>query len=174
MFIVTNKYQLNSFNPDMLIIARQSRGYTQKQLADLISPIKQSKLSKIESGLQNINDADLELLANTLNYPIDFFYQKDSLCAPSISGLFHRKRSTISAKTLDKVHASIAIKCIQVKKLLNSINIEHLPMPNYDTEDATPSEIAKMTRVLMEFTKMAYKKFIYVIENGCWYNYSNG
>ena len=76
---MTNKYQLNSFNPDMLIIARQSRGYTQKQLADLISPIKQSKLSKIESGLQNINDADLELLANTLNYPIDFFYQKDLL-----------------------------------------------------------------------------------------------
>lgn len=165
MFIVTNKYQLNSFNPDMLIIARQSRGYTQKQLADLISPIKQSKLSKIESGLQNINDADLELLANTLNYPIDFFYQKDSLCAPSISGLFHRKRSTISAKTLDKVHASIAIKCIQVKKLLNSINIEHLPMPNYDTEDATPSEIAKMTRVLWNLPRGPIKNLIYVIEN---------
>ena len=160
-----NKYQSDTFNPDMLIIARQSRGYTQKQLADLITPIRQSKLSKIESGIQNVSIQEAESMATALNYPVDFFYQKELSCIPSISGLFHRKRATLSAKTLDKVHASIEIKCIQVKKLLNSISIDHLPIPSYNVEDATPAEIARMTRVLWQLPRGPVRNLIDVIES---------
>lgn len=152
-------------NPEMLILARQSRGYNQSELAQKIGSIKQFQLSKMENGIQSISAENLKLISTALDYPVDFFYQDEALRGPGISGLFHRKRATLSAKLLDKAHATVEIKDIQVRKLLNSVDIEHLSMPRYSIDNYTPEEIAKMTRAFWQLPSGPIRNLVEVIEN---------
>jgi transcriptional regulator with XRE-family HTH domain len=108
-------------NPDMLMLARESRGYTQKDLARVAS-LSQSSLSRYEAGLLEIPPADLQALADTLEYPHHFFYQKDRLyCA---SCLFHRKRQSLSVRELKRIHAQVNILRVHATRLLAEAEIE--------------------------------------------------
>ena len=164
MKINNNEILSKQPNSDMLILGRESRGYTQSQLAKKLGTIKQSQLSKMESGIQNISMDNLEIIAAALDYPVDFFFQNEPLHSPGISWLF-RKNASLTAKTLNKVQAITAIKDIQIKKLLNSIDISHLPMPQYSTEEYTPELIAKMVRTLWKVPKGPIKNVFEIIEN---------
>lgn len=153
-------------NAEMLILARQSRGLTQKELSALLPELKQFTLSKMENGLQSIDKEKLLLIAQALDYPVDFFYQDYIPTAPGISELFHRKRATVPARVLENVHASIDVKCLQLKKLLNSVDLENsLGMPMYSIERNCPENIAKMLRAEWQLPGGAIKSVVGTIEN---------
>lgn len=105
----------------MLILARESRGYTQSELALAVS-ITQSSLSRYEAGAVEIPTEDLQAIAKYLDYPIQFFCQKDRLYDTNC--LFHRKRQNLSARELRKIHAQVNILRIQVGRLLADAEIE--------------------------------------------------
>jgi transcriptional regulator with XRE-family HTH domain len=64
---------MQTVNPNMIILARESRGLTQSQLAASIG-IPQGRLSKIEKGILIANDNEIKLLSKYLQYPESIYY----------------------------------------------------------------------------------------------------
>ena len=67
----------------MIQLARESRGYTQTELADILG-IQQSNLSRMERGDIGVKEDILNNLCEKLNYPKDFFYLK-TICHAGLS-----------------------------------------------------------------------------------------
>lgn len=137
----------DSINPQMITLARESRGLTQPELARLLS-VNQGWLSRIEAGLRNIQRENLDRLAEVLNYPIEFFTRKEELFGLGMSGLFHRKLQSTSQRNLKRIHALIYIRSLEVTKLLTGVDIADTnKIPYMLIEDyESPSEIARIVR----------------------------
>lgn len=136
-----------SINPRMVTLARESRGWTQGQLADRIKEY-QAKVSKMEAGLLRPSDDVLKKLCTELDYPEGFFYQDDELYGVDTSILFHRKRVAIGARVLNQIHATVNIRRMHVMRLLRAAEIEPArPFPRFDIEEFNgPQEVAKAVR----------------------------
>src|SRR6185312_7275668 len=84
-------------NPEMIALAREARGRTQKDLAEAVG-ISAGQLSKIENGLMPASAAVVEKIAETLDYPVTFFSQTNRIFGPSTGEFYHRKRKAASAR----------------------------------------------------------------------------
>jgi Zn-dependent peptidase ImmA (M78 family)/DNA-binding XRE family transcriptional regulator len=137
----------HDFNPNMLILARESRSITQKELAQKLG-VTQGWLSRVESGLREISDEFIPDLSDYLNYPVDFFFQKEKIYGFGPTELFNRKRQSVSSKTLQKIHAQINIRRIQLAKILLGIEIIENNIPTFDIDEFRGSveDIAKAVR----------------------------
>jgi len=113
---------MNPFNPEMLILAREARGLTQKQVAESIGT-QQGTISKIEAGLAAPADSILEKIAESLDYPIEFFYQQDRVFGFNSAVFFHRKRQALPDRILRKIHAFMNITRMRVARLLRSSEV---------------------------------------------------
>ncbi len=111
-------------NSEMIVLAREARGLTQIELADRLS-ISQSQLSKIESGVQEIQDALLGKLTVVLDFPEHFFSLSESIYGPGTGELFHRRRQSLPQKTMNKIHAEINIRRMHISKLLRGVEIDN-------------------------------------------------
>lgn len=132
------------YNYRMLTLARESRGYSQQELAQLIG-MTQGKLSKAENGLQVPLPEMVEKISQVLDYPADFFKQQEKIFDLS---LFHyRKRLQAGKKELEKCEARINITRINIEKLLRSIE---LTSPNYPwmnaEQEGDPQRFARKLR----------------------------
>jgi Zn-dependent peptidase ImmA (M78 family)/DNA-binding XRE family transcriptional regulator len=110
-------------NPTMLILARESRGLTQTDLAQAIEAT-QGKISKYENGMLLVSDEDLEKIATILNYTREFFFQKDQVYGLGSAFLFHRQRKEVPMLLQRKIQAEINILRMQVERLLRGAAIE--------------------------------------------------
>jgi Zn-dependent peptidase ImmA (M78 family)/transcriptional regulator with XRE-family HTH domain len=113
---------MNEFNPEMLILARESRGLNQTQLAELVS-VKQGTISKVESGALIPSPDIVEKFSEKLNYPIALFFQSDRVYGFNSTIFFHRKRQALSDKLLRKLHAHVNLIRMRVARLLRSTDI---------------------------------------------------
>ena len=107
------------FNPEMLVLARESRGQTQKDLAGLAG-INQAEISKIERGMRGVSTDTLQQLAAALEYPESFFIQTDRVFG-SLSSMYHRKRQSLSVKMLAMAHARANLARIHATRLVGEI-----------------------------------------------------
>ena len=112
-----------SFNPQMLTLARESRGLTQGELARLLD-VSQGKISKYESGILNMSLEDLKAAAKRLDYPLDFFAQQEPVRGAGSSCLYHRKRQSMPVQELRRMQAEINVIRLQVSRLLRGAEIE--------------------------------------------------
>ncbi len=138
-------------NPQMVILARQSRGLTQIELANKMG-VGQGTVSKIEAGLAHPTMDELEKIAAVLCYPNHFFTQKRRIIGPGITELYHRKREAVSARTLNKVHACAAIRIMNIEDLLRSWEYNKTEIPILPIEDfeANPEKIARTVRAMLQ------------------------
>lgn len=123
-------------NKEMIILARESRGLTQSDLAKLVS-VTQGKISKMESGLLGVSEDMIKQIAPKLDYPEDFFYFTDQLYGAGISGigiLYHRSRQNLSSKLVSKIYAQINIRRIHLSKLLKAVEIDS-QFRHFDIDD---------------------------------------
>lgn len=136
-----------SFNPEMLILARESRGYTQTDLARATG-YAQSHVSRYENGTLPLKTECVAKFACELDYPDAFFLQGDTVCGLGTSFLFHRKRQSLPATRLRKLEAEINIARMRIERLLRGLQDEHAyEFVTYEVEeDGTPEEIAQMVR----------------------------
>jgi Zn-dependent peptidase ImmA (M78 family)/transcriptional regulator with XRE-family HTH domain len=111
------------FNPEMLILARDSRGHTQSSLARALS-INQATISKIESGLMPVSSELLGRLALALKYPQEFFFQHDRVYGFGSSIFYHRKRQGLPNTLLRQLHAQMNIRRNHLRRLLRSTEME--------------------------------------------------
>ncbi len=121
------------FNPEMLTLARQAHEFTQEDLAER-AEISQVRISRIEHGLVQPNDQEVDRLAAALEYPRDFFFQVGHNYAPPVR--MHRKRASLSQKVLNRIHAEINIRTLQIRQLLQGATFDpELPLRHLDPEE---------------------------------------
>ncbi len=143
---VVSCYDRRPVNPDMVILGRESRGLSQKSLADELG-VTQGRISKIEAGLLPVPDELLESLSAVLRYPAHFFVQEGGITGVGIAEVFHRKRQDVPKKVLDKIHAQMDIRLRHVSELLRSVEIPcELRRLDIDEYDGRVEEIARLVR----------------------------
>ena len=129
----------------MIILARESRGYTQKQLSEILD-VTQGRISRMEGGTLIVPDDLLSQMADKLNYPESFFLEK-AYIYPPISP-FHRKRKALPKKIQSKIEAEANIQRLHISKLLRATEVPDnaVLFQDLDDLDITPSEAAKRLR----------------------------
>lgn len=121
-------------NPEMIILARQSRGLTQKELASRLA-VSQGWLSRVESGLREVSHEALPRLAEELGYPEGFFYQTDKVYGFGITEVFHRRFQDVPSKVLDMIHAKTNIYCMQIRRMLRGVDLGAINFPALELDE---------------------------------------
>lgn len=108
------------FNHHMMMLARDSRGITQSELAALLG-VGQGTVSKYESALADPPITFVEDVSRILRYRIEFFFETGR---PYGMPPFHyRKRKKLSAKALARIVAEMNIRRLHITKLLRSYEL---------------------------------------------------
>lgn len=150
-------------NHKALILARESRGLTQKQLVDSIPNLNQGNYSKMEKGLLNIPADTLHSVAQKLDYPEAFFYQ-ETVKTP-ISSFYYRKRISMAKKDLSILEAKLDIFRGLVDELLDSVDVPEYKIPSYKVDDEfSPSDIAIKTREFLKIPRGPIKNLVLLLE----------
>ncbi len=133
-------------NPFMVQVGRESRGLSQKELAEAVG-VTQGRISKIEAGMLPVPGELLEMLSSTLDYPPHFFLQEGSIMGIGLAEVFHRKRADVPKRLLDKIHAQMEIRRRHVEQLLRATEFP-VRVPRLDLEDYrdSPEEVARLVR----------------------------
>lgn len=135
---------VETFNRHMMVLGRESRGFTQTSLSKAMS-VTQGTVSKIESGALPASADFLQELSLTLNYEREFFLEQGRMLG--LPPFHYRKRKKLSAKALSKITAEINIKRIHLTHLLRSYEVK------------TNGFIPEIDRDVYLFKKTNKKKF---------------
>lgn len=145
----------NSVNPEMLILARETRGLTQSELAD-VSSISQGNISKYESGLLHVSEEHLEKIASVLDYPASFFFQSDQLYGFGSHCTYYRKRQTMPVKEQKVLLAKMNKIRIHIARLLNGVELEHEnQFQRLDIEDYG-GEVERIAQLIRKNWRLAF------------------
>jgi Zn-dependent peptidase ImmA (M78 family)/DNA-binding XRE family transcriptional regulator len=153
---------MNKLNPDILRLAREARSLTQTELADLLG-VEQGTLSKIEKDILPADNAIIEKIAKTLDFPVSFFLQ-DKKIIP-IEGHYRRKVST----PVKKIKQYIALMTIAEQHFLTMLDEIELPetkIPEWDVpEDGSPALCARHLREFWRIPKGRVTNLVKWIED---------
>lgn len=114
---------MTNVNPDMIVIARESRELTQGALAGMLS-ITQATLSKFETGTLTVGDKHLAAVAKVLEYPVGFFAQEDQVRWVGSGCMYNRKRQSLTATEYRRLLARVNVLRLSIWRLLNTVEIE--------------------------------------------------
>lgn len=138
-------------NPEMLVVARESRGLTQEALYELTQrAIKQATISKYETGVLPVSDEHLSILVKALDYPEQFFLQDDPVRWVGSGCMYNRKRQSLTATEYKRLLARTNVLRLSIWRLLRTIEIDvenkfiHLSLMEYGTAE----KIAQLVRQL--------------------------
>ena len=136
------------FNPEMLQLARELRGWTQSELATR-SGLTQGYISMLEHGTKEASREKLEVLANTTSFPIEFFFQQETYTGLGLSVFFYRKKASAQVGQIRLLQAEVNLRRIQVARLLRGLEVKTRNTFNaidIDDNDGDAAAIARMTR----------------------------
>lgn len=137
-------------NPQMITIAREARGMVHLDLADKLNVTKPTAW-RWENDVFGISEDVIEKIAQTLNYPKSFFYQKGEILPLSLS---YRKRNIVAAKLMSQIEANINISRLNIEQLLNAISYKNTSLPILDVNKyGTPQDCAKQLRKIWKLEK---------------------
>lgn len=150
-------------NPEMIILARESRGWTQKKLADELKT-EQYEVSRLESGhFSDITDDRLDGLSKALRYPTSFFFQ-DFRAYPLWTN-FYRKHKGLPVKELKRIDALMQIYGARIAKLMASVDVEYLELKDVLVEDyGTPEDVARVMRQYLRLPRGRIDNMTEIIE----------
>ena len=138
------------FNPEMLLLARRSRGITQSRLAKM-SAVSPASVSRYEMGTLSVTDDTLSRLAAALEYPTRFFCRKPALIGASGGAVFHRKQQSLPVRKLYQAHALAETRRLEITTMVKSLDVQLPVLPEYpvDFYEDDPEKIARSVRVAM-------------------------
>ncbi|MBL0308797.1 MAG: ImmA/IrrE family metallo-endopeptidase [Bacteroidetes bacterium] len=152
---------MNKVNHKMIQLARESRGYTQTELAEL-TDIPQSNLSRIERDALNVSPENLKKLCATLSYPEEFFFQQITLAT---TDTHYRKAIVIEQKTKLKAEALMNIYKANIEEMLKSLELSTHNIPVLKEETDSPEKVAQFLRSYWKIPKGAVQNLAQVIED---------
>jgi Zn-dependent peptidase ImmA (M78 family)/transcriptional regulator with XRE-family HTH domain len=109
-------------NPEMVRLARESRGFTQSEVAEG-TQVHQGVISRLELGTADVLPEKLQLIAEFLHYPISFFYQDEVYSGLGISVVFYRKRASTLIKHMRRLEAAVNVRRIHAKALMRDMSL---------------------------------------------------
>ena len=136
-------------NPDMIVVARESRELTQGQLAAKLS-LGQPTLSKYETGTLVVSDEHLAALAIALEYPEEFFFQQDQVRWVGSGCMYNRKRQSLTTTEYKRLLARVNVLRLSIWRLLQSVEIEaenhfvRMDLAEYGTPERVANTIRQM------------------------------
>lgn len=152
--------QEQKINPKMLMLAREARGLTQLELAEL-ADINRSNISRFEQESIGFSDEVLEKLIKALQFPHHFFVQNDEVLPPAL----YRKRDIVPAKVLSFIDANINIYRLNINRLIHSIKLEAPNLPALTiSEYGSPEAIAIKLRKLWKMPKGVVNNMVEILE----------
>jgi Zn-dependent peptidase ImmA (M78 family)/transcriptional regulator with XRE-family HTH domain len=119
-------------NVGMLTLAREAKGYTQKDLAGHIG-YNQSRLSKIEAGELMPQEIDIQNFVRILGRSRDFFFQQGETMPASVS--FYRKTQTLPLKMLRQCNAKMNICRLEIEQKVGNTRLEKCELPSLQPEN---------------------------------------
>lgn len=154
------------FRPAMLVLARESRGFTQTELAALVK-VSQAMLSKMESGAVLPGGDLLRRLATELRYPVEFFSQPDTVFGPGLSEFYHRKRQDVGLKVLAQTHARINVVTLHISRLLRAVDLPETKIRFMDLTEfkGRPANVARAVRAAWQIPDGPIPNIIRLIED---------
>ena len=157
---------IKEVNPEMIALARQSRGLSQRELAQKLS-ITPALLSKMESGIRTATIENLRKIVEILDYPLDFFYNNESTYGLGISEMYHRRRQDISNRTLDRIHAQVNIVTMSLNKLLRGVDIGEKEFRTLDIDEfnGNASEVVRSLRAMWNIPPGPIRNVTTIIEH---------
>lgn len=132
-------------NPDMFILARESRGLTQVQLSNAMG-VSQALVSRVEKGLLAPSNDLMNSFAEHLRYPKTFFLIPGHRYPPATP--FHRKKKSISKRVQSMVEAEANVRRLNIIKLLDAIEFTDSKVVHLDLDDysGNPELVAQAVR----------------------------
>jgi Zn-dependent peptidase ImmA (M78 family) len=150
------------FNHKTLIIARETRGLTQQDLAEKLN-FPQSTLSKIENGNQKVDEGFIKQVSSILDYPVSFFTEDMEIYPPN---LHYRKKADVPSKTLAYAEAIMNIYKHNIQKLLISTPLPYTKLPYLDrVTSITPQDAARYLRQFWEIPKGVIDNVTKILED---------
>lgn len=132
-------------NTQMIVLAREARGLSQAELAELIG-MSATNLSKIERADIGIAKELLESIADKTGYPIQFFYQQGEIVPENLN---YRKREVVAQKLITPIHAQVNVIRKHIHFLRMALQIPKIDLPVIElSATQTPQQIAIKLRRL--------------------------
>lgn len=150
-----------TFNPSRLILARKRQGWTKAQLASE-AKVSTRILFAYERFEKEPSRETLEIMADVLRFPVEFFYGPD-LDEPSLESASFRSLKKLTARHRDQALASGALALA----LSDWIDAKfHLPEPNIPIYDETihPEVAAQGVRAEWGLGERPIKNMIHMLE----------
>ena len=134
-------------NSRLIAVARDSRGLTQKQLADRMG-ISQSKLSKYESGALSVSEDDRRALSVATGYTARFFEQGDEVFGLGTICVFHRKKASVPVGDLRRIQARLNIFRMAAARISDGVEVDsRASLPEMDPDQfGGPERVAAEVR----------------------------
>lgn len=163
--MVMGNNRKKAVNPNMVILAREARGLSQKRLAEALG-VKQSLISMIELRERSVSEDLLKEFSQVLNYPPHFFLQEGDLVGVGITEVFHRKRQNVPKYVLAKIYAQMELRLRHIKVLLKSLDIQ-CDIPNFriDKYGGDAREIARMVRASLRIPRGPVQDLTQILED---------
>jgi Zn-dependent peptidase ImmA (M78 family)/DNA-binding XRE family transcriptional regulator len=153
---------LTNINPEMLLLARESRGIAQSELALAIG-ISQGKLSKAEKGEQSLPTDIFNLLCKYLRYPVTFFYQTSP--SSQVSHYYYRKKITIPQKVIVQMEAVIRIFRRNIDTLIEAVELPEFKLVHIPSPCENPESLGQMARYILGLPKGPIQNLVNTLEN---------
>ncbi len=157
------------FNREMLILAREFMGDTQKDLAEKLN-ITQAHLSRLEAGIHDISEDIINQLVNISDFNKSFFEQdKEHYGLPlSVNGNF-RKRQAVTKKTYLKIKSLINIVIYNIEDLVKINNMNSklpdiLKQINYESSNKKNDITNEETKEISDKDKSSIKEIISILK----------
>ena len=136
-------------NPKMVVLARESRGISQKDVAENLGT-SPTFICKIETDNRTLSEETLGKMSKLLKYPDDFFYQEGEAYIPM--SLNYRKRDHVSAKVLIPLEAHINIYRLHIENISEKLKLKEANVPVLDLKKYESTE--QVAKQLRKFWKM--------------------
>lgn len=152
---------MKTINIERLKLARESRGFTQTSLARETN-LTQAVISRIEKGLANISDDELEEISKVTGYDKNFFYKSHDVYPLKH---FYFRKNLGSGTNTKKIESIVNIVSSNVRDLLESIEIRvDIPFVDLKRENITPEENAIKIRDFFNFPRGPIKNLVSTLE----------
>jgi Zn-dependent peptidase ImmA (M78 family) len=159
--------------PNMLMLARESRGWTQADLADKLTSadggnrITQGYVSRAESGRLQVRGERVQLFAAVLGYTPQMLCGTTDIHGVGVGLIHHRKRASLGAPSLRRIHATLALTRLQVGSLETAAGdtgqhqFRHIEVDDFDR----PADAADTVREEWEVPRGPIGDLVSVLEH---------
>jgi len=136
----------------MLALTRESRGMTQAEVAAAMSEVageavSQAYVSKGEAGRLVVSGERLDVYAAAVRYPVEVLCSDPDVHGVGVGLVYHRKKASLGAKALRRVHAELMFTRMQLRALLGAKgNGKHLFRRVVLGQLETPADLARSVR----------------------------